>query len=115
MVQQENHRLNVQLQEAKGRQEEQGAQAQRLKDKVAHMKDTLGQTQQRVVSEGLQTTGGSESSKGFPKVPWPERRDKNMAKLTSTVLNPDMVVWGGFPSLFTNNSLGTLISTPSFS
>lgn len=51
MAQQENHRLNLELQEAKGRQEEQGAQAQRLKDKVAQMKDTLGQAQQRVVSE----------------------------------------------------------------
>lgn len=50
MAQQENHRLNLELQEAKGRQEEQGAQAQRLKDKVAQMKDTLGQAQQRVVS-----------------------------------------------------------------
>lgn len=50
MAQQENHRLNVELQEAKGRQEEQSAQAQRLKDKLAQMKDTLGQAQQRVVS-----------------------------------------------------------------
>lgn len=39
------------LQEAKSWQEEQSAQAQRLKDKVAQMKDTLGQAQQRVVSE----------------------------------------------------------------
>ena len=51
MAQEENHRLNLELQEAKGRQEEQGAQAQRLKDKVAQMKDTLDQAQQRVVSE----------------------------------------------------------------
>lgn len=51
MAQQENHRLNLELQEAKGRQEEQGAQAQRLKDKVAQMKETLNQAQQRVVSE----------------------------------------------------------------
>ncbi|XP_034858400.1 calcium-binding and coiled-coil domain-containing protein 1 isoform X3 [Mirounga leonina] len=51
MAQQENHRLNVELQEAKGRQEEQGAQAQRLKDKVAQMKDTLGQAQQRVAEK----------------------------------------------------------------
>lgn len=51
MAQQENRRLNLELQEAKGRQEEQSAQAQRLKDKVAQMKDTLGQAQQRVVSE----------------------------------------------------------------
>uniref|UniRef100_A0A8D0W9M1 Calcium-binding and coiled-coil domain-containing protein 1 n=1 Tax=Sus scrofa TaxID=9823 RepID=A0A8D0W9M1_PIG len=48
MAQQENRRLNLELQEAKGRQEEQSAQAQRLKDKVAQMKDTLGQAQQRV-------------------------------------------------------------------
>uniref|UniRef100_G1S7H0 Calcium-binding and coiled-coil domain-containing protein 1 n=1 Tax=Nomascus leucogenys TaxID=61853 RepID=G1S7H0_NOMLE len=34
--------------EAKSWQEEQSAQAQRLKDKVAQMKDTLGQAQQRV-------------------------------------------------------------------
>lgn len=51
MAQQENRRLNLELQEAKDRQEEQSAQAQRLKDKVAQMKDTLGQAQQRVVSE----------------------------------------------------------------
>lgn len=51
MAQQENRRLNLELQEAKDRQEEQSAQAQRLKDKVAQMKDTLGQVQQRVVSE----------------------------------------------------------------
>ena len=51
MAQQENRRLNWELQEAKDRQEEQSAQAQRLKDKVAQMKDTLGQAQQRVVSE----------------------------------------------------------------
>ncbi|XDB50083.1 PREDICTED: calcium-binding and coiled-coil domain-containing protein 1 isoform X1 [Capra hircus] len=48
MAQQENRRLNLELQEAKDRQEEQSAQAQRLKDKVAQMKDTLGQAQQRV-------------------------------------------------------------------
>lgn len=53
MAQQENRRLNLELQEAKGRQEEQGAQVQRLKDKVAQMKDTLNQAQQRVVSETL--------------------------------------------------------------
>ena len=51
MAQQENRRLNLELQEAKDQQEEQSAQAQRLKDKVAQMKDTLGQVQQRVVSE----------------------------------------------------------------
>ena len=51
MAQQENRRLNLELQEAKDRQEEQSAQAQRLKDKVAQMKDTLGQVQQRVHSE----------------------------------------------------------------
>ncbi|XP_058164070.1 calcium-binding and coiled-coil domain-containing protein 1 isoform X1 [Dasypus novemcinctus] len=48
MAEQENRRLILELQEARGRQEEQGAQAQRLKDKVAQMKDTLGQAQQRV-------------------------------------------------------------------
>uniref|UniRef100_A0A8C5KD53 Calcium-binding and coiled-coil domain-containing protein 1 n=1 Tax=Jaculus jaculus TaxID=51337 RepID=A0A8C5KD53_JACJA len=48
MAQEENHRLSVELQEAKSRQEEQGTAFQRLKDKVAHMKDTLGQAQQRV-------------------------------------------------------------------
>ncbi|XP_021106235.1 calcium-binding and coiled-coil domain-containing protein 1 isoform X2 [Heterocephalus glaber] len=47
-AQQENHRLNLELQEAKGRQEENSVQAQRLKDKVAQMKDSLGQAQQRV-------------------------------------------------------------------
>lgn len=47
-VREENCRLNTELQEAKGRHEEQGAQVQRLKDKVTHMKDTLGQTQQKV-------------------------------------------------------------------
>lgn len=47
-MREENCHLNTELQEAKGRQEEQGAQVQRLKDKVAHMKDTLGQTQQKV-------------------------------------------------------------------
>uniref|UniRef100_A0A9L0SUF6 Calcium-binding and coiled-coil domain-containing protein 1 n=1 Tax=Equus caballus TaxID=9796 RepID=A0A9L0SUF6_HORSE len=51
MAQQENHRLNLELQEAKGRQEEQSAQAQRLKDKVAQMKETLGQAQQRVAEK----------------------------------------------------------------
>lgn len=51
MAQQENRRLNSELQEAKGRQEEQGAQTQRLKDKLVQMKDTLSQAQQRVVSE----------------------------------------------------------------
>lgn len=53
MAQEENRRLNLELQEAKSRQEEQGAQVQRLKDKVAHMKDSLGQAQQKAVSEGL--------------------------------------------------------------
>lgn len=48
MAQEENRHLNTELQEAKNRQEEQGVQTQRLKDKVAHMKDTLGQAQQRV-------------------------------------------------------------------
>ncbi|XP_077609631.1 calcium-binding and coiled-coil domain-containing protein 1 isoform X1 [Crocuta crocuta] len=48
MAQQENRCLNLELQEAKGRLGEQGAQAQRLKDKVAQMKDSLGQAQQRV-------------------------------------------------------------------
>ncbi|XP_012619476.1 calcium-binding and coiled-coil domain-containing protein 1 [Microcebus murinus] len=48
MAQQEKHRLNLELQEAKSRQEEQGAQVQRLKDKMAQMKDTLSQAQQRV-------------------------------------------------------------------
>uniref|UniRef100_A0A2K5HIP0 Calcium-binding and coiled-coil domain-containing protein 1 n=1 Tax=Colobus angolensis palliatus TaxID=336983 RepID=A0A2K5HIP0_COLAP len=48
VAQQENRRLNLDLQEAKSWQEEQSAQAQRLKDKVAQMKDTLGQAQQRV-------------------------------------------------------------------
>lgn len=57
MAQQENRRLNLELQEAKGRQEEQGAQAQRLKDKVAQMKDTLSQAQQRVVSEAPRQQG----------------------------------------------------------
>nr|XP_017534098.1 calcium-binding and coiled-coil domain-containing protein 1 isoform X2 [Manis javanica] len=47
-AQQENYCFNLELQEAKGRLEEQVAQAQRLKDKVAQMKDTLGQAQQRV-------------------------------------------------------------------
>ncbi|XP_054446983.1 calcium-binding and coiled-coil domain-containing protein 1 isoform X3 [Pteronotus mesoamericanus] len=51
MAQQENRRLNLELQEAKGRQEEQGAQTQRLKDKVAQMKDTLGQAQQRLTEK----------------------------------------------------------------
>ncbi|KAL4840444.1 hypothetical protein H8958_022569 [Nasalis larvatus] len=48
VAQQENRHLNLDLQEAKSWQEEQSAQAQRLKDKVAQMKDTLGQAQQRV-------------------------------------------------------------------
>uniref|UniRef100_F7IFB5 Calcium-binding and coiled-coil domain-containing protein 1 n=1 Tax=Callithrix jacchus TaxID=9483 RepID=F7IFB5_CALJA len=47
-AQQENHRLNLELLEAKSWQEEQSAQVERLKDKVAQMKDTLGQAQQRV-------------------------------------------------------------------
>ncbi|XP_058414076.1 calcium-binding and coiled-coil domain-containing protein 1 isoform X2 [Diceros bicornis minor] len=51
MAQQENRRLNLELQEAKSRQEEQSAQVQRLKDKVAQMKDTLGQAQQRVAEK----------------------------------------------------------------
>ncbi|XP_016056862.1 PREDICTED: calcium-binding and coiled-coil domain-containing protein 1 isoform X2 [Miniopterus natalensis] len=51
MAQQENRRLNLELQEAKDRQEEQGAQTQRLKDKLAQMKDTLGQAQQRVAEK----------------------------------------------------------------
>lgn len=63
MVQEENCRLTVELQKAKGRQEEQGAQVQRLKDKVAHMRDTLAQAQQKVVSEGLSLIGSSESSR----------------------------------------------------
>ncbi|XP_057558964.1 calcium-binding and coiled-coil domain-containing protein 1 isoform X2 [Hippopotamus amphibius kiboko] len=50
-AQQENRRLNLELQDAKGRQEEQSAQAQRLKDKMAQMKDTLGQAQQRVAEK----------------------------------------------------------------
>lgn len=53
IAQQENRRLNLELQEAKGRQEEQGVQTQRLKDKLVQMKDTLSQVQQRVVSEPL--------------------------------------------------------------
>ncbi|XP_066225748.1 calcium-binding and coiled-coil domain-containing protein 1 isoform X2 [Saccopteryx leptura] len=48
MAQQENRHLNLELQEAKCWQEEQVAQTQRLKDKVAQMKDTLSQAQQRV-------------------------------------------------------------------
>ncbi|XP_005397250.1 PREDICTED: calcium-binding and coiled-coil domain-containing protein 1 isoform X1 [Chinchilla lanigera] len=48
VAQQENCRLNLELQEAKGRQEEHSVQTQRLKDKVAQMKDSLGQAQQRV-------------------------------------------------------------------
>ncbi|XP_008837098.1 calcium-binding and coiled-coil domain-containing protein 1 isoform X2 [Nannospalax galili] len=48
MAQEETRRLNIELQESKGQQEEQGAQVQQLKDKVAHMKDTLGQAQQKV-------------------------------------------------------------------
>lgn len=63
MVQEENCRLTVELQKAKGRQEEQGAQVQRLKDKVAHMRDTLAQAQQKVVSEGLSLIESSESSR----------------------------------------------------
>ncbi|XP_017706517.1 PREDICTED: calcium-binding and coiled-coil domain-containing protein 1 isoform X3 [Rhinopithecus bieti] len=51
VAQQENRRLNLDLQEAKSWQEEQSAQAQRLKDKVAQMKDTLGQAQQRVAEK----------------------------------------------------------------
>ncbi|XP_054939289.1 calcium-binding and coiled-coil domain-containing protein 1 isoform X2 [Physeter macrocephalus] len=51
VAQQENCRLNLELQEARGRQEEQSAQAQRLKDKMAQMKDTLGQAQQRVAEK----------------------------------------------------------------
>lgn len=47
-VREENCCLNTELQEAKSRQEEQGAHVQRLKDKLAHMKDTLGQAQQKV-------------------------------------------------------------------
>lgn len=47
-VREENCCLNTELEEAKSRQEEQGAQVQRLKDKLAHMKDTLGQAQQKV-------------------------------------------------------------------
>ncbi|XP_004637964.1 calcium-binding and coiled-coil domain-containing protein 1 isoform X2 [Octodon degus] len=48
VAQQENRRLNLELQEAKGQQEEHSVQAQRLKDKVAQMKDSLGQAQRRV-------------------------------------------------------------------
>ncbi|XP_033077738.1 calcium-binding and coiled-coil domain-containing protein 1 isoform X3 [Trachypithecus francoisi] len=51
VAQQENRRLNLDLQEAKSWQEEQSTQAQRLKDKVAQMKDTLGQAQQRVAEK----------------------------------------------------------------
>lgn len=54
----------MELQEAKGRLEEQVAQAQRLKDKVAQMKDTLGQAQQRVVSEAPRQQE-VKSSKGW--------------------------------------------------
>lgn len=53
MVREENCRLTVELQEAKGRREEQGAQVQQLKEKVAHLKGTLAQAQQKVVSEAL--------------------------------------------------------------
>ena len=56
-AQQENCRLNLELQEARGRQEEQSAQAQRLKDRMAQMKGTLGQAQQRVVSEAPRQQG----------------------------------------------------------
>ncbi|XP_007947686.1 calcium-binding and coiled-coil domain-containing protein 1 [Orycteropus afer afer] len=48
MAEQKNCHLNLELQEARSQQEEQGAQTQRLKDKVAQMKETLGQAQQRV-------------------------------------------------------------------
>lgn len=64
MTQQENCRLNLELQETKDRQEELGAQAQQLKDKVAQMKDTLGQTQQRLVSEG---PPGNRKQKKIPR------------------------------------------------
>lgn len=53
MVREENCRLTVELQEAKGRREEQSAQVQQLKEKVAHLKGTLAQAQQKVVSEAL--------------------------------------------------------------
>lgn len=42
----------MELQETKGQQKEHSVQVQRLKDKVAQMKESLGQAQQRVVSEG---------------------------------------------------------------
>lgn len=51
MAREENCRLTVELQEAKSRQEEQGAQVQQLKEKVAHLKGSLAQAQQRVVSD----------------------------------------------------------------
>lgn len=74
MAQEENHRLNLELQEAKGRQEEQGAQAQRLKDKVAQMKDTLGQAQQRVVSEALRQQEIEEVPRAHYRKVWGKRQ-----------------------------------------
>lgn len=70
MAQQENHRLNLELQEAKDRQEEQGAQAQRLKDKVAQMKDTLNQAQQRVVSETPRQQEAEKVPRGSCRKVW---------------------------------------------
>lgn len=72
MAQQENRCLNLELQEAKGRLEEQGAQTQRLKDKVAQMKDSLGQAQQRVVSEASK----QREVEDVPRTSW----GKDMAK-----------------------------------
>lgn len=89
MAQQENHRLNLELQEAKGRQEEQGAQAQRLKDKVAQMKDTLGQAQQRVVSEAPRQQEVEEVPRALYRKVWGKDKAKDRAV---QILSPDAAV-----------------------
>ena len=75
MAQQENRRLNLELQEAKDRQEEQRAQAQRLKDKVAQMKDTLGQVQQQ-----MQTLNNDST---------PEQNQAAAAYFAQAIFGPD--------------------------
>lgn len=103
--------MNLELQEAKGLQEEQGAQTQRLKDKLAQMKDTLGQAQQRLVSGAPRQQ--EVKFQGLIVEVW----KKTWLKTNNPVLSPS-AVWGGGSLVTTflvhSDSLGALISISPF-
>lgn len=108
MAQEENHRLNLELQEAKGRQEEQSAQAQRLKDKVAQMKDTLGQAQQRVVSEALRQQEIEKVPRAHYRKVWGKRQGWRWSSANLEPRGSGGLQGAWLPLWLTRISLGTL-------